>query len=77
MELGEETEKEMEEKVRRWMQAEKWVELYVICEVRRLSWKELAELEDGKTAEVMVWMRGGMGKKKSRKNPWITPNQSS
>ena len=54
----------------------KWIELYVICEVR-LSWKELTELEDGKTAEVMVRMGGGMGKKKSRKNPWITPTQSS
>ena len=55
----------------------KGTELYVICEERRLSWKELAELEDGKTAEVMVEMRGGMGKKKSRKNPCITPSQSS
>ena len=32
-------------------------------------------MEDGKTAEVMVGMRGGMGKK-NRKNPWITPSQS-
>ena len=28
-------------------------------------------------AGVMVAMRGGMGKKKSRKNPWVTPSQSS
>ena len=77
VELGKETEKEMEEKVREWMQAGKWVELYVVCEERRLSWKELTESEDGKMAEVMVAMRGGMGKKKSRENPWITPSQSS
>ena len=25
----------------------------------------------------MVELRGGMGKKKGRKNPWITPSQSS
>ena len=37
----------MEEKVREWMQAGKWGELYVVCEERRLSWKELTELEDG------------------------------
>ena len=35
------------------------------------------ELGDGKTAEVMVELRGGMGVKKSKKNPWITPSQSS
>ena len=27
--------------------------------------------------EVMMEMKGGMGKKKSGKNPWITPSQSS
>ena len=51
--------------------------LYVICEGRRLWWGELSELRDGKTAEVMVELRGGMGKKKGRKNSWITPSQSS
>ena len=71
------TGKEMEEKVRRWMRVEKGTGLYVICEERRLSWRDLAELGDGKTAEVMVELRAGMGKKKSKKNPWITPSQSS
>ena len=46
-------------------------------EGRRLSWRDLAELGDGKTAEVMVELTGGMSKKKSKKNPWITPSQSS
>ena len=77
VDLGEETGKEMEEKVRRWMKVEEGTGLYVICEGRRLSWIDLAELGDGKTAEVMVELRGGMGKKKSKKNPWITPSQSS
>ena len=71
VDLGEETGEEMEEKVRRWMKAEKGMGLYVICEGRRLSWGDLAELGDGKTAEVMVELRGGMGKKKkSKSNPW-------
>ena len=38
---------------------------------------DLAELGDRKTAKVMVEWRGGMGKKKSKRNPWITPSQSS
>ena len=77
VELREETEKEMEEKVRRWMRVEKETGLYVICEGRRLSWRELAGLRDGKMAEVMIELKGGMSKKKSKKNPWNTPSQSS
>ena len=53
VELRDETEKEMEEKVRRWMR-EEGMGLYVICEGRRLSWRELAGLRDGKMAEVMI-----------------------
>ena len=77
VDLGEETGKEMEEKVRRWMRVEKGTGLYVICEGRRLSWRDLAELGDGKTAEVMIELKGVMSKKKSKKNPWNTPSQSS
>ena len=77
VDLREETGKEMEEKMRRWMKAEEGTGLYVICEGRRLSWGDLAELGDGKTAEVMVELRAGMGKKKSKKNPWVTPSESS
>ena len=77
VDLGEETGKEMEEKVRRWMTVEKGTGLYVICEGRRLSWRDLAELGDGKTAEVMIELKGVMSKKKSKKNPWNTPSQSS
>ena len=77
LDLGDETGKEMEKKVRRWMRVEEGMGLYVICEGRRLFWRDLAELGDGKTAEVMVELKGGMSKKKSKKNPWITPSQSS
>ena len=77
VDLGEETGEEMEQKVRRWMRVEREIGLYVICEGKRLSWEELSELRDGKTAEVMMEFKGGMGRKKSRKNPWLTPSQSS
>ena len=73
VDLGEATGEEIEEKVRRWMKVEREMGLYVICEGRRLS----SGLRDGKTAEVMVELKGGMGKKKGRKNPWVTPSQSS
>ena len=59
-----------------WMTVEKGTGLYVIRGGRRLSWRDLAELGDGKTAEVMIELKGGMIKK-SKKNPWNTPNQSS
>ena len=77
VELRHETEKEMEEKVRRWMRVEEGMGLYVICEGRRLSWRELAGLKDGKMAEIMIELKGGMSKKKNKKNPWNTPSQSS
>ena len=62
VDLGEETGEEIEEKVRRWMKVERDTGLYVICEGKRLSWGELSGLRDGKTAEVMVEWKGGMGK---------------
>ena len=75
VDLGEETGEELEEKVRRWMKVEKGMGLYVICERRRLFWEGFGGV--GKTAEVMVELRVGMGKNKGKKNPWITPSQSS
>ena len=77
VELRHETGKEMEEKVRRWMRVEKGMGLYVICEGRRLSWRELAGLRDGKMAEIMIELKGGMSMKRNKKNPWNTPSQSS
>ena len=57
VELKDETEKEMEEKVRRWMRVEEGMGLCVICEGRRLSWRELAGLRDGKMAEIMIELK--------------------
>ena len=77
VELRHETAKEMEEKVRRWMRVEEGTGLYVSSEGRRLSWRELAGLKDGKMAEIMIELKGGTSKKKNKKNPWNTPSQSS
>ena len=76
VELRYESAREMEEKVRNWMRVEERMGLYVVSEGRRLSWKELAGLGDGKMAEVMIELKGGTSKKKNRKNPWTTPSQS-
>ena len=35
------------------------------------------KIEEGKMVEVVMEMKGGIGKNKNRKNPWITPSQSS
>ena len=43
VDLGGETGKEVEKKVRRWMRVGNGTGLYVICKGRRLSWRDLAE----------------------------------
>ena len=77
VELRDESAREIEERVRRWMRVEGGMGLYVVSEGRRLSWEGLAGLDDGKMAEVMIELKGGMSKKKNRRNPWTTPSQSS
>ena len=77
VELG--GEKELEEKVREWMGVEREVQVYVVGWERGLSWRELAELEEGKTAEALVGLKGGMGNKKRAKkyrNPWVSAEES-
>ena len=58
VELRYESAGEMEEKVRKWMRVEEGMGLYVVSEGRRLSWKELAGLGDGKMAEIMIELKG-------------------
>ena len=77
VELRDESAREIEERVRRWMRVERGMDLYVVSEGRRLSWEGLAGLDEGKMAEVMIELKGGMSKKKNRRNPWTTPSQSS
>ena len=77
VEPRQESARKMEEKVRKWMRVEEGMGLYVVSEGRRLSWRELAGLSEGKKAEIMIELKGGTSKKKNRKNPWTTPSQSS
>ena len=74
-----ETERELEEKARRWMKAGKELGVYVVCKGRSLRWRELARLEEGMTAEVPVELKGGAGKKRAKKrnNPWNSPSSES
>ena len=51
VELRGETAKEMEESVRGWLGIGEEVGVCVVSEGRRLSWRELAEKKEGKTAE--------------------------
>ena len=54
-------------------------EMYVTSQGRRETWESVAAIENGRVIEVTVKMRGGMGKKRSKKNrnPWNTPSSES
>ena len=62
--------------IKRWLGVEREGVVFV-CDGRRIQWRDLEETEEGKMVEVMMEMKEGMGEKKSRKKPWITPSQSS
>ena len=76
MELEEETEEVLERRVRRRLNAETESGLYKTCDGRRLTWRELAEIED---VEVLLEMRGGTKKKRNKKakNPWNSSESCS
>ena len=46
---------------------------------RRETWESVAAMEDGRVIEATVKMRGGRGKKRSKKdrNPWNTSSSES
>ena len=67
----------MGKEIKRWSGVETEKGLYMVCDGRTVQWRDLEETEEGKVVEVMVELRGGMGKKKMKKNPWITPSQPS
>ena len=54
-------------------------EVYVTSQGRRETWESVTAMEDGRVIEVAVKMKGGMGKKRSKKNknPWNTPSSES
>ena len=58
----------------------------MVCDGRRVQWRDLEEIQEEKVVEIMLEMRGGMGyKKKTRKennlsegeNPWLTRKKLS
>ena len=59
------------------MRVEEGMGLYVVSEGRRLSWRELAGLSDGKMAEIMIELKGGTSEKKGRKESLDYSSQSS
>ena len=54
-----ETEEGLEKEIRRRLKVGAEAGLYMVCEGRRLTWRELAEIEEGKTVEVLMEMKGG------------------
>ena len=54
-------------------------EVYVTSQGRIETWGSVAVIEDGRVIEVAVKMKGGMGKKRSKKNwnPRNTPSFES
>ena len=73
MDLG----RHMEKEIKRWLGVGTEKGPYMVCDGRRIQWRDLEEIEEGKMVEVVTEMKGGMSKKKSKKNPCITPSQSS
>ena len=63
VELRDESAREIEERVRRWMRVEGGMDLYVVSEGRRLSWEGLAEEQQAVQESRMV---GKQGKKVGR-----------
>ena len=61
------------------MEVGREMEVCVTSDGRRLLWRELAELEEGKTAEAWVGMKGGMGNEKRAKkcrDLWVSSEES-
>ena len=54
---------QMGKEIKRWLGVETEKGLYMVCDGRRVQWRDLEETEEGKVVEVMVELRGGMGKK--------------
>ena len=73
------TEEEMRERIQTAIKQTWEGEVYVTNQGRRETWKSVAAMEDGRAIEVTVKMKGGVGKKRGKKNrnPWNTPSSES
>ena len=54
-------------------------EMYFTSLGRKETWESVAAMENGRVVEVTMKMRGGVGKKRNKKNsnPWNTPSSES
>ena len=70
------TAEEMEGKIRTVTLLTREEEVHVTNGSRRETWKDVAAMEDGRMIAVTGMMRGGMGKRRAKKdwNPWNTPS---
>ena len=73
------TEEETRKRIQTSIGGVREEEMYVTSQGRKETWESVAAMENGRVIEVTVKMRGGMGKKRSKKNrnPWSTPSSKS
>ena len=50
----------MGEEIKRWLGVESEKGLYMVCDGRRIQWRDLEKTEEGKMVEVMMEMKGGI-----------------
>ena len=73
------TEEEVRKRIQTAIGGAREEEMYMTSQGRRETWESVAAMENGRVVEVTVKMRGGMGKKRNKKdrNPWNTPSSGS
>ena len=72
-------EEEVRKRIQTAIEGAREEEIYMTSQGRRETWESVAAIENGRVVEVTVKMRGGMGKKRNKKdrNPWNTPSSGS
>ena len=73
------TEEETRKRIQTAIGGAREDEMYVTSQGRMETWESVTAMENGRVIEVTVKMRGGMGKKRSKKNrnSWNTPSSES
>ena len=62
------TEEETRKRIQTAIGGAREEEMYVTSQGRKETWESVAAMENGRVIAVTVKMRGGMGKKRSKKN---------
>ena len=73
------TEEETRKRIQTSIGGSREEEMYVTSQGRKETWESVAAMENGRVIEVIVKIRGGMGKKRNTKNRnlWNTPSSES